>query len=286
MILVTGAGGGVGRHLLQALSARSIATRAWIHREENKEEVLAAGATEIYIGDLTVPEDAAEAMEGIDTIYYICNAANPLEDEIGKRLIKLAKEIGGITFIYHSVMHALLTDMPHHAKKLRVEKALVDSGMPYVIIQPTVFMQMLTPAIQSVKNGGPFIQKFYTSVHTRMSYIDLNGYAEEAAEVITSGSYQYGTYEFCGDGACSLADMETIFSDLTGRKVTAAFISDKDFLEAAQLAPDSYAAKTLLTMFRHYNENSFCGNDFTLRQILGRPPVTVRAYLEKALKGV
>lgn len=193
--------------------------------------------------------------------------------------------MGNITFIYHSVMHSLLSDMPHHKRKQAVEKTLVDSGIPYVIIQPTVFMQMLTPAIQSVKHGGPLVQKFYTSDQTKMSYVDMKDYAEAAAKIIAAGTYTYGTYEFCSEGTYSLADMEDIFSELTGRKVTSAFISDADFLENAHKTPDSYAGQTLLTMFRHYNENSFCGNSFTLTQILGRQPVTIREYLKKALQG-
>ena len=77
-----------------------------------------------------------------------------------------------------------------------MEKPLVDSGIPYVILQPTVFMQMLTPAIQAVKHGGPVVQKFYTSDRTKMSYVDMADYAEAAAEIIDSGAYTYGTYEF------------------------------------------------------------------------------------------
>lgn len=284
MILVTGASGQVGKHLLRALSARGMSTRAWIHSERNKEAVLSAGATKVYIGDMTSREDAVKAMKGIDTVYYICNTANPKEDEIGAQLIEIAKGMDNITFIYHSVMHSLLSEMPHHDRKRKVEKMLVDSGIPYVIIQPTVFMQMLTPAIQSVKNGGAFVQKFYTSNQTKMSYVDMKDYAEAAAEIIAAGTYTYGTYEFCSEGTYSLVDMENIFSELTRRKVTSALISDADFLAATHKTPDSYAGQTLLTMFRHYNENSFCGNAFTLTQILGRHPVTIREYLQKALE--
>ena len=97
-----------------------------------------------------MPENAEKAMRGIDTVLYICNAANPQEDTIGIYLIKMAKKLGSITFIYHSVLHSLLPDMPHHDRKRNVEKALVDSGIPYVILQPAVFIQMLTPALQSV----------------------------------------------------------------------------------------------------------------------------------------
>ena len=284
MVLVTGASGQVGKHLLQALSARGISARAWIHSEKNKKAVLAAGAKEIYVGDLNSREDAAEAMKGIDTVCFICNTANPREDEIGAQLIETAKEIGNITFIYHSVMHSLLSDMPHHKRKQAVEKTLVDSSVPYVIIQPTVFMQMLTPAIQSVKHGGPFVQKFYTSDQTKMSYVDMKDYAEAVARIIVAGTYTYGTYEFSSEGTYSLADLEAIFSELAGCKVTSALISDEDFLANANKTTDSYAGQTLLTMFRHYNESCFCGNAFTLTQILGRQPVTIREYLKRALQ--
>lgn len=149
MVLVTGAGGQVGRALIQALSAKGIRMRAWIHRAGQKEAVLSAGASEIYIGDFTLKENAAKAMKGVNTVCFICNTANPQEDEIGAQLIETARELGNITFIYHSVLHSLLSDMPHHDRKRKVEKTLVDSGIPYVIMQPAVFMQMLMPSIQS-----------------------------------------------------------------------------------------------------------------------------------------
>lgn len=285
MILITGASGQVGTHLLRALSAKGKSTRAWIHSNQNKGAVIDAGANEVFVGDLNSRDDVVKATNGIDTIYYICNTANPKEDEIGANLIEVAKERSNITFIYHSVMHSLLSDMPHHKRKQAVEMTLVGSGIPYIIIQPAVFMQMLMPAIKSIKNGGPFVQKFYTSDLTRMSYVDMNDYAEAAAEMIASGKYTYGTYEFCSDGAYSCTDIENILSDLTGRKITSAFISDEDFLKASHNTADSYQGQTLLTMFRHYNANSFCGNAFTLTYILGHKPTTIREYLKNALQG-
>lgn len=283
MVLVTGAAGQAGTALLQALSAEGIRTRAWLHRAEQKETVIASGASEVFIGDLTLPENAVQAMDGIDTVYFICNAANPQEDTIGTHLIETAKKLGNITFIYHSVLHSLLSDMPHHDRKRKVEKALVDSGIPYVILQPAVFMQMLTPSVQSVKKGGAFVQKFFKSSQTKMSFVDIKDYAEAAAKIVASGAFTYGTYELCSSGIYALADMENILSELTGRKVTSAYIHDEDFLAASHLSADGYAGQTLLTMFRHYNENSFCGNSYTLTKILGRDPVTVRDYFIKVL---
>ena len=104
MVLVTGASGQVGIHLLRALAKKRIATRAWVHRTQHESLVAEAGATEVFVGDLTSEADAEAAMRGIDTVYYICNAANPQEDEIGYLLIKQAKREGIKSFVYHSVL--------------------------------------------------------------------------------------------------------------------------------------------------------------------------------------
>lgn len=284
MVLVTGASGQVGKHLLKALSRKGIPVRAWIHRKENAPAVEKAGASEVYVGDFASYKDTAEAMRGMDTVYYICNTANPLEDEIGSNLMKIAKKMGNMTFIYHSVLHSLLSDMPHHQRKQKVEKMLVDSGIPYVIIQPAVFMQMMEPGLRSVKNGGPFVQKFYSTLETKMSFIDMDDYASAAAQIIASGEYTFGTYELSSEGIYSLDDLEKILSELTGRSVVSSFIRDEEFLTSSHREPDSYGAQTLLTMFRHYNRHSFCGNAFTLTQILGRKPVTVQEYFQNVLQ--
>lgn len=284
MVLITGAGGQVGTAILKALSAHDISTRAWIHRAAQREAVLAAGATEVFVGDMAVREDAEQAMEGIDTILFICNAANPREDAIGTSLIALAKERGNITFVYHSVLHSLLSELPHHEKKRMVEQALVNSELPYVILQPAVFMQMFAPGLQSVKHGGPFVQKFFTSNQTKMTFLALEDYGEAVARIIEAGSFVYGTYELCADGVYSLTDLEAILSDIAGRKVSSAFLRDEDFLAASNMDPNSYVGQTLLTMFRHYNKSSFCGSAFTLTQILGREPKTLKNYIQNILQ--
>lgn len=236
------------------------------------------------MGDMESREDAVNAMQGVEAVVFICNTANPHEDAIGAQLIEVAKEMGGTTFVYHSVLHSLLSEMPHHMRKREVERTLVDSGIPYVILQPAPFMQMLAPAIASVKAGGPIVQKFFSTNGTRMSFVDMNDYAEAAVEAITSDEYLYGTYELCGEGAYSLPDLERIVSEISGREVHSAFIGDSDFLRNAHLDPDSYQAQTLLAMFRHYNASDFRGNALVLSRILGREPKTLHEFLDEAFR--
>lgn len=284
MILVTGAGGQVGCSVIRALSARGLDVRAFVHREETAEKVLGAGAKEVFVGDMTCPEDLTAAFRGIDTVYYICSAQNPAEDVIGRNMIRIARSQPDVYFVYHSVLHSLSADMPHHEKKQQVEKMLVDSGLMYAVVQPAVFMQMLTAAVRAVKNGGPAPQKFFTGDSTRMNFLDLRDFAEAAAIIIGSRDYAYGTYELAGPRNCSRRDLEEAFTQAAGRPVSTVYLEDAVFLERSGNPPDTYSGKTLLKMFAHYNAHGFQGNDRVFRMITGRKPRTVTDFIRSCME--
>lgn len=284
MILITGASGQVGCAVIRALSKAGIGTKAFIHRDSSIEKVKEAGATEVFIGDMSEEKDLREALHGVDTVYYICSAANPKEDEIGGQMLQIAKEMGNIYFVYHSVLHSVLQDMPHHKRKLHTEQLVVNSGLDFAVIQPAVFMQMLMPAVKSVHSGGPMLQKFFTSNDTQMSFVDMEDFAEAVAVILSSKDYANGTFELCGKGNYSLQDMEAVFSEVTSREVKSVYITDEAFIGQMKIDKSSYQAQTLLTMFRHYNEHSFRGNSFLLARILGREPHTLHQFVSRNMQ--
>lgn len=279
MILITGAGGPVGCSVIRALKRRNQNVRAFVHREEHREKVLKAGATEVFVGDMNEECDLRAAFQGADTVYYICSAQNPEEDTIGRKMVHVAREQGDVYFVYHSVLHSLLEEMPHHRKKQNVEQMVVESGLTYAIVQPAVFMQMLMPALQVVKNGGPAPQKFYRNEDTRMNFIDMDDFAEAAAQIIISRDYAFATYELAGTENISRGDLEEILSRATGRLVRTAFLEDAVFLNHTKIPPESYRAKTMITMFHHYNTHSFLGSSRVFEMILGRKPISLSAFV-------
>lgn len=279
MILITGAAGMVGCAVISAFARRGIQTRAFIHNYKDEQKVISVGATEVYIGDMTNAADVDAALEGADALYYICSAANPEEDSIGKLLIDCALGAGGIYFVYHSVLHSIEKDLIHHQKKLKVEQMLIASGLEYTIIQPAVFMQMFAPAIAEVRDGGNLKQKFFTSRETSMSFIDVDDMARAAAEIVTSRRFIDATVELCAPGRLTLTDVEEAFSEAYGSDVMSEFIEDEDFLKAAKLDKDSYGAQTLLKMFDHYNKNGFNGSSAIASYILKKPPKTLTEFL-------
>lgn len=284
MILITGASGQVGCAVIRALSKTGTDTKAFIHRASNTEKVKEAGVTEVFVGNMAEEKDFNEALHGVDTVYYICSAANPDEDKIGKQMVQIAKRKGNIYFVYHSVLHSVLQDMPHHKKKLLTEQLVVDSGLDFAIIQPAVFMQMLMPAVKSVQSGGPMLQKFFTSDYTQISLVDMDDFAEAAAAILSCKDYANGTFEICGKDSYTLQNMEAIFSEVAGRVVKSAYITDDDFIGQMKIDASSYQAKTLLTMFRHYNEHNFRGNSVILSQILGRKPNSLHQFVSRNMQ--
>lgn len=82
-------------------------------------------------------------------------------------------------------------------------------------------------------------------------------------------------------GRLVLADLEVIFSKAAGKGVSSAYIPDEVFLSQMGMAPDTYKAQTLLTLFRHYNTHSFCRNNRVLTQILGREPRTLDEFVKE-----
>ena len=281
MILITGASGQVGCAVIRALSKAGIDTKAFIHNASNTEKVKAAGATEVFVGDMSEEKDLKDAFRGVDTVYFICSAANPNEDEIGELMIQVAKKMGNTYFVYHSVLHSVLQDMPHHKRKLHTEQLVVDSGLDFAVIQPAVFMQMLMPAVKSIQSGGPMLQKFFTSDDTQMSLVDMEDFAHAAAVILSNKDYANGTFELCGKGSYSLRDMETIFSEIAGREVKSEYITDEAFIGQMKIDASSYQAQTLLTMFQHYNQHSFRGNSVLLSRILGREPQTLHQFVRR-----
>ena len=202
---------------------------------------------------------------------------------MGQLAIEISKEMKLKHFIYHSVLHSLLSEMPHHDQKNRVENALVNSGLDYTIIQPAALMQNLQISLEQVKQTGVWHQKFYTGNDTALCMVDLNDVAEAAAVIAKNlGSHTGATYELCGTENLKLDGVINILSKIYCREITAEYISDQEFLSGlTKTGASEYKQNMMIKMFRHYNEHSFIGNAGTLTALLERKPHTLLDLLEE-----
>lgn len=284
MILITGANGQTGRAIIKALLSKGERIRAFVYKTEQIQEIKSLGEMEVVVGDMMDQKAVDEAFIGISTVYHICSAVNPHEVEIGQMVINAARKAKVEHFVYHSVLHSVLQDMPHHQKKLMVEELLVNSGIPYTIIQPAVFMQNILESWKSLSEKGIFQQKFFTTQETRMCMVDLEDLAEVASIILTTPGHTGVTYELCGPENLSLSDMVEAMELIFGREIKVETPQDETF--AAQLkkfGAQDYQVNTLLKMFQHYNEHGFVGNPNVLTWILGRKPNDFSSFIHRKL---
>ena len=122
------------------------------------------------------PQTIRKATEGVRAVYHICPNMLPDEVGIGETVIAAATSAGIERFVYHSVLHPQTEKMPHHWHKLRVEEMLIESGLPFTILQPTAYMQNLLVAWQAIYEQGVYAVPY--TVGSRLSLVDLADVAE------------------------------------------------------------------------------------------------------------
>ena len=286
-ILVTSSTGLTGKAVVKAMASKGIEVIAMVHSDKKRDEMLGLGASETVVGDIASYNDLLLTMKGMDAVYYICPTAMEDEAEIGSMAVKAAKEAGVKKLIYHSVLHSIEPELPHHRQKLEVERALVNSGLVYTIIQPAPFMQNILNAKEALVNNKVFAQKFFTgrgSVN-RINLIDVKDFGNCVAEIALDKRFQYTTLELCGPQNLSASEMLLDMESVIGQEIKLKYITDDEIRRSMseRKAPE-YSIETLLKMFHHYNGGDFCGSPFVTTAILKRTPTTFAEFLIRELK--
>ena len=281
-ILVTGASGKTGRRVVEAIARKGGTVRAFIRRPEVSEELRRAGAAEIALGDLDDAESLKRALDGAAQVIHICPPMHPKEDVIARTLIDLAGELGTRRFVLYSVLHPLLADVPHHDRKLRAERYLIDSGLPFTILQPGRYMQHLVPIWKTVLATGVHAMPFSTA--SRFSVADLADLAEATALIMMEPAHQNATYQLAGPDALSQDDMARILSELLGKPIRAQAKPLQLMRREAEAAGmPAERVETMCLMNAHYDAHGLMGNCNVLRWLLGRQPNDFATFVRREL---
>lgn len=280
MIAVTGAGGKTGLAVVQALARRGVQVRGLVHRDGDQGKVLAAGAREAIVGNLAEIVTLEKLLHGVSALYHICPNMHPDEVGIGATVLACAKTVGLQHFVYHSVLHPQIEAMPHHWQKMLVEDRIFAGGLPFTILQPTVYMQNLLAYWQAIRQTGSFCVPYPVTTH--LSLVDVNDIAEIAARVLTEPGHEGATYELVGTTPLTQVEVAEKISAHIGSPVTAAEMPLEQWEQLARKQGlQEYAVQALLRMFRYYAAYGLIGNPQVLHWLLGREPVVLERFIQE-----
>lgn len=285
MILVTGSSGVTGKTVIESCLQRGLAVRACVHSNRRIKEMHDLGASEVIVANMEDAEQMQRACDGIDAVYHICPTMNENERKIGHIVMTAAKSAGVEHFVFQSVLHSVLDEMPHHAAKHDVERMLAQSGIPYTVIQPAVLMQNMAQSWHSLLHKSILVQKYYANDEARMNMVDFGDVAEAVALILSDPAPHDGaTYEFCGPHNLTRLQMQNALEEALGRSVRMKYLGDDEIIEALEeQGASDYRIQGMLKMFRHYNTQGFVGSSLALRAFLGRRPTSLTQYVKKLL---
>jgi uncharacterized protein YbjT (DUF2867 family) len=145
-VLVTGANGFVGRHVVRALVPRSEMVRAMV-RSDRGAAVLAGVDCDLVRGDVTDPESLRAAVTGCDAVVYLvailAGRAGAFDRVIAqgtRNLLEAAREAGVRRWVQMSVLGASRETkdlVPYFHAKWEAEEAVRASGLPHAILRPS-----------------------------------------------------------------------------------------------------------------------------------------------------
>ncbi len=286
MILITGAAGKTGRAALRTLAKMGYPVKALVFRAEQIQEVEALGVKEVLAGDMRDSAILTRAMQEVSSVYHICPNLHPDEVSIGQHIIDTAKMAGVAHFVYHSVLHPQIEEMPHHWKKMQVEEYLFASGLAFTILQPGVYLQNILANWKDILETGEYTVPY--SADSRLSMVDLEDVALAAAIVLTEvypGGKQPvhagATYELAGT-PITQNEVAACLAKHLGRPVTARSLTIDEWkrrLKTSELG--DYQLLTLVKMFDYYDKHGLYGSPHVLNWLLNRPGTSLDTFIER-----
>jgi uncharacterized protein YbjT (DUF2867 family) len=269
-ILAVGATGKVAHLVVQALSGRGARVRGLVRTPAEADEARHLGAADVAVGDLRDRKSLDTALAGVDSVFYIAPAFLPDEAAVGVSFVDAVRRSGARRFVFSSVIHPVLAELPNHAAKAPVESAVLDSGLEYTFLHPALFFQNFAGAWSTVASTGVLAEPWSTD--TRFTRVDYRDVAEVAAIALTEDRLLHGTFELCAEGSLNRKEVALLLSEILGREIKAVRVDPNTLGEQA---------KPMRPMFDHYDHHDLRGNALTLRAILAREPRTLRAYFEE-----
>ena len=281
-VLVLGATGNVGPHVMSGLTARGESTRVLV-RDGGRARALFGANTAVVEGDATDPAVLSSALDGVDSVFLLTPHAFDMSDfqlrvirELRRTDIRIVK-LSGTT-------SAITPGGPHACRQhWEVEQVLKESGQPFVILRPNSFMQVLIGRLMlpSLRTTGKVMNPIGTA---GISLIDARDVGAVAAQVLTTHEYDGQTLVLTGPRSVTYAEIADTVAVNTGEPTAVVEVTPAD-VRGALIArgTEEWEADHFAEMYELFRagESEFVTD--TVQRVTGQTPRTVEAYLGEEL---
>jgi uncharacterized protein YbjT (DUF2867 family) len=276
MILVTGAGGNVGRSLLDELSTARLPVRAAYRSAEKAARASAAGADAVML-DYARAETLPPALDGVDAVFLL--AAGVQGQVAGEtNVVRAAKAAGVRRIVKLSVIGAAEEEFGFARTHRPVEREIEASGLAWTFLRPASYMQNFTNFMAPGIRGEHAI---YTLIPDAVfNHVDTRDVARVAATVLGRSGHEGRAYTLTGPRSFSYREAARTIGDVTGALVQVVALTEQDIRAGmkAHGVPDLYADH-LVDLDRWYESGKGDVVTSSIRDITGREPTSFENFV-------
>ncbi|WP_330290092.1 SDR family oxidoreductase [Streptomyces sp. NBC_00576] len=211
MFLVTGATGNVGRHVVRQLLAAGESVRALTRSPEKAR--LPAGA-EVVGGDLTRPETAEPALEGVSALFLFPSPGT------GGPILRAARERGVRRVVMLSSSSVEYTtdgaDNAIVAYHKEIEHEVETSGLEWTLVRPCGFAVNTLQWAPQIRAGGVVRGPY---AEAEMALIDERDIADVATRMLRTDGHVGAKYVLTGPEPLTQTEQARRIGEAIGRPV-------------------------------------------------------------------
>ena len=278
MILVTGAGGNVGRPLLEELASAGMPARAAYRSADKAAHAKAAGLDAVMV-DYARPETLAPALDGVDAVFLLAaGVQGQVEGETN--VVRAAKAAGVRRIVKLSVFGAVEEEFGFARTHRPVELEIEAFGLAWTFLRPASYMQNFTnfmaPTIRSQ-------HAIYTLIPDSVfNHVDTRDVARVAATVLSRDGHEGQAYTLTGPRSFSYREAARAIGVVTGTPVQVVALTESDIRAGmkAHGVPDVYADH-LVDLDRWYESGKGDVLTSSIRDITGREPTSFESFVKE-----
>jgi uncharacterized protein YbjT (DUF2867 family) len=222
-VLVTGASGNVGVHLVRELRERGASVRAFVRDPRRAAERL-GDDVELAVGDFEDTMSLRRAAQGVDRVF-VTTANGPRHEAQEDAVI----DAGVAAWVQRIVKLSALGAEPGSPLMFsdahgRVERHLRECPVPSVVLQSTFFMSNLFASAGTIRQDGRI---FAPVGEAKIAMIDPRDVAAAAAAALLTDGHDGRTYVISGPEAVTYAGVAQDLSVATGRAISFVDVPDE-----------------------------------------------------------
>ncbi len=281
-IVITGATGQLGRHVVEALLERNVPAGDIVAAGRTVEKIADFAERGIQVRSMDYADAAsvAAALKGATKVLLISGSEVGQRVQQHRTVIEAAKAEGVELVAYTSIANADTTGMKLAAEHQATEAVLQESGVPFVLLRNGWYLENYTDQLPGTLAQGAIAG---SAGEGRVSAASRADYAHAAAAVLVADGQAGQIYELGGDEPFTMAELAAEISAAAGQNISYQDLPAQEY--AGMLAgfgvPEAFA-EILADSDLGIARGDLLVSSGDLRKLIGRPATSLAEAVRSA----